>query len=469
MAKVLVIHRQPEVRHRVRALLETGGYVIDELAEVPDDGSLLQAFQVSRYRCVIAEASPGPDGEPVNGPLLAAASARAPIILVAEGPDIRQAIAAVKSGASDYLPWPCSGVELIAAVERGIAEHIERVAAEPAELNDPIIGDSPTMRRLFESIKRIGPTHSPVLIRGESGTGKALIARALHAASRRAHGPMVALNCASLPANVIETELFGYGGARGRIQGPLATPTPARPGLFEAAHHGTLFLEEIDKLAPEIQARLLHVLQDGTLRRFGEAVSFPIDVRLIASTQRDLARMVAAGMFREDLYYRLNVVDIEVPPLRERGEDILFVADFILERVAARLGRQPKPFDGDARQAMLRYHWPGNVQELENSIERALILCEQPRISAELLALERARPTPRDAASPQADSTSLEDYFVSFVLANQDQLSETALALKLGISRKSLWERRQRLNIPRRRGGGPKPAGQALGGRRDIN
>jgi DNA-binding NtrC family response regulator len=157
-----------------------------------------------------------------------------------------------------------------------------------------------------------------------------------------------------------------------------------------------------------------------------------------------------------------------VPPLRERGEDILFVADFILERVAARLGRQPKPFDSDARQAMLRYHWPGNVRELENSIERALILCDQPCISAELMALERARPIPREGSPTPADSTSLEDYFVSFVLANQDQLSETALAHKLGISRKSLWERRQRLNIPRRRGS-PKTAGQIIGGRREIN
>lgn len=468
MAKVLVIHQQPPIRRVVRALLEANGYVIDELAEVPDDGSLLQAFQVSRYRCVVAEASPGPDGESVNGPLLAAASARAPIILIAEDPDLRQAVAAVKSGASDYLPWPCDRVELIAAVERGIAEHIERVAAEPAELNDPIIGDSPTMRRLFESIKRIGPTHSPVLIRGESGTGKALIARALHAASRRAHGPMVALNCASLPGHIIETELFGYGGARGRGHDSLGAAKPARVGLFEAAHQGTLFLEEIDKLEPEIQARLLHVLQDGTLRRFGEAASFPIDVRLIASTQRDLPRLVAGGMFREDLFYRLSVVDIEVPPLRERGEDILFVADFILERVAARLGRQPKPFDSDARQAMLRYHWPGNVRELENSIERALILCDQPCISAELMALERARPIPREGSPTSADSTSLEDYFVSFVLANQDQLSETALAHKLGISRKSLWERRQRLNIPRRRGS-PKTAGQIIGGLREIN
>jgi len=421
-------------------MLEEHGYSVAESGVAPVDGAAVAALLVEHYQCVIVAADP----DCAQTSALLTHHASAPVILIAAHPDVRQAVAAIKAGACEYLATPCPETELVAAVERCIAERAHRDRVADSASAYPIVGSSPSMQELFARIARIGPTDSTVIIRGESGTGKELIARAIHAASRRAHAPMISLNCASIPPRLIETELFGY-------SAPGAHPERNRTGLLEAANGGTLFLDEIGELEPEGQARLLRVLQAGELRRFGDSATFRIDVRLITSTHRDLARLVANGQFREDLYYRLNVVALEVPPLRERGDDILLVADFILQRASARIGREACQFGADARQAMLRYHWPGNIRELENAIERAVILCDRSTISADMLAIDSSRTTLRDPGATPPDQTSLEDYFVSFVLANQDQLTETELADKLGISRKSLWERRQRLNIPRKR------------------
>ncbi len=366
-----------------------------------------------------------------------------PVILVAQCPDVRQAVAAMKRGAADYLAVPFDDDELVAAVERCIAERRPR-AGQAVGGDFPMIGHSPAMQELYARIAKIGPTDSTVLIRGESGTGKELVARALHACSQRARTPMISLNCATVPPHIIETELFGY-------SAPDGHPDRARSGLLEAANGGTLFLDEIGELGLEAQARLLRVLQAGELRRFGSTETMPVDVRLITATHRDLDKLIGSGQFRKDLFYRLNVVALEIPPLRERGDDALELAEFILARARLRLGKQALRLADGARQALLDYAWPGNVRELENALERAAILCDGETIEADLLALEghpRAEP---DKSGSGTERTSLEDYFVSFVLAHQDNLTETELAEKLGISRKSLWERRQRLNIPRKR------------------
>jgi two-component system response regulator HydG len=435
MTQILIIHPDPVARERAREALERNGYEV-----VATAGLAAGRFELDRYQCVIAAADPT---LPRGSSLLAGGSTSA-IILTAAQPDVRQAVAAIKAGACEYLPAPYTDDEMVAAVERCIAETAERHRnALPADAF-PIIGTSAPMQDLLRRIAKIGPTNSTVIIRGESGTGKELIARAIHAASQRANAPLISLNCASIPPRMMEIELFGYDASG-------AHPERSRTGLMEAANAGTLFLDEIGELEPEAQARLLRVLQAGELRRFGSAEAFRIDVRLITSTHRDLGNLVAAGRFREDLYYRLNVIALEIPPLRERDDDILLVADFILSRTSTRLGKAPLTFDASARRAMLNYPWPGNVRELENSIERAVILCEGTVISADLLAIQDTRSSPREFTSTAPDQTSLEDYFVSFVLAHQDQLTETELADKLGISRKSLWERRQRLNIPRKR------------------
>ncbi len=433
MTQVLIVEPDSAQSRRYRQILEDGGFVVIEHASGASPTSVPTDLLAS-CQCIIAHAA---------SDILSVADST-PVILVTANPDVRQAVSAMKRGAQDYLLSPFSPEELIAAVERGVAESRLKSADGRLAGHLRILGSSPSMRNLMHRIAKVGPTDSTVLIRGESGTGKELVARAIHAASRRSQAPMISLNCATLPAQLIETELFGYSSSS-------EDPKKTRRGLVEAANGGTLFLDEIGELSVEAQARLLTVLQAGQVRPFGSARSFPINVRLIAATHRDLKKLIRNDQFREDLYYRLNVVALEIPPLRERGEDVLLLAAAILERTQQRLGKSGLCISEAARRAMLDYQWPGNVRELENAIERAVILCDGPEIEAEMLAIRL--PTPSNAQAPDTDpgQTSLEDYFVSFVLGNQDQFTETELAEKLGISRKSLWERRQRLNIPRKK------------------
>jgi DNA-binding NtrC family response regulator len=309
-----------------------------------------------------------------------------------------------------------------------------------------MVGASKPMLNLFDLIAKVAPTDSTVLIEGESGTGKELVARALHAASARRQAPLITLNCATIPAQLIESELFGH-----PPDNATSIQSGARRGLLEAADGGTLFLDEIGELPGEVQARLLRVLQDGELREFGSTAARPINVRLITATHRDLRQLIANDQFRDDLYYRLNVVNLPIPPLRERGDDILRLAEAILRRTAERLSKSCSGFSAEANTTMLGYAWPGNVRELANAIERAVILSSGGEIGADLLTIESAPVAIAETNPSTSDQTSIEDYFVRFVTAHQDQLTETELAEKLGISRKSLWERRQRLNIPRKK------------------
>lgn len=270
---------------------------------------------------------------------------------------------------------------------------------------------------------------------------------------------MISVNCAAIPESLIEAELFGH------VKGAFTGATADRAGLIEAAHQSTLFLDEIGELPLEAQARLLRVLQEGEIRRVGSTERTYVDVRLIAATHRNLLDMVSKGTFREDLYYRLNVIELNCPALRDRGDDILLLANAFLSQARAQMDR-PKLRFGDATlQAMLEHPWPGNVRELQNAIERAAVLADGPVIEPVDLGLKRAHHplrtqphftgTEQRAPSDTHAMMSLEDYFQHFVVSHQDHMSETELAKRLGISRKSLWERRQRLGIPRRREDGP--------------
>jgi DNA-binding NtrC family response regulator len=263
---------------------------------------------------------------------------------------------------------------------------------------------------------------------------------------------LIAVNCAAIPEDLIESELFGH--ERGAFTGAVHT----RQGLVEAADGGTLFLDEIGELPQAAQARLLRVLQESEIRRVGSAQALRVQVRLIAATHRDLAKQVKQGLFREDLYYRLQVMEIRLPPLRERSDDILALAHYMLGKVCKRLNHAPMRFTPAALGAIGNYPWPGNVREMENAVERAVILSENDVVTAELLAISPATtPAPESGVVPKTPATdsataaslSLDEYFRHCVLSHQDQLSETELAKRLGISRKSLWERRQRLGIPK--------------------
>lgn len=360
-----------------------------------------------------------------------------PVIVLARNPDPRAVVAAMKAGAADYLVKPFSNDELFASVENAC----KTSATNTMQPNDNsvlanMLGDSEVMQKLFERIRRTAPTQTPVLIEGEIGSGKELIARAVHASSTRNQMPLITMNCSAVPEALQEAELFG-----GTDQA----------GLIESAHKGSLFLDDVAALTPGSQAKLFRVLQSGENRRMGAPNAQPADVRIICACQRDLTTLVESGVFREDLYYRLNVVSLTPPPLRNRGDDRVRLAEHFLERSARKLGRPTATLTSEAIAAINAYHWPGNVREMENAIERAVILASSKEITPELLAIDLTTQPVADAA-PEADpNISLEDYFVKFVTENQDQCTETELAERLGISRKSLWERRQRLNIPRKR------------------
>lgn len=339
-------------------------------------------------------------------------------------------------------------------------------AAQVAGGERILLGGCEAIQTLHEHIGKFAPTDSTVLVLGETGTGKELVARSVHRQSARAEKTLICVNCAAIPETLIESELFGY------EKGAFTGANNDRTGLIEAADGGTLFLDEIGELPMEAQARLLRFIQEGEIRRIGSVQSRRVDVRLICATHRDLQTLASEGSFRQDLFYRINVLRLSLPPLRERGKDILFLAERLLQQQCRRLKRPSMRFSPRAIQAITTYPWPGNVREMEHAIERAAILTEGAEVDPEALDIDpRLANSPRRrgdravngvkrpvrAADP-AEDLSLEDYFQRFVIEHQDTMSETELAQKLGISRKCLWERRQRLGMPRRKAPGPKAA-----------
>jgi DNA-binding NtrC family response regulator len=349
----------------------------------------------------------------------------------------------MKSGAADYISKPFDHDEMVMLVDKVLREKQKdrRTAALQTDVDQAfpvagMIGRSRAMGEVCGRIQKVAPTEATVLIVGESGTGKELVARALHKQSKRCDAPFVAFNCAAVPEQSIEVELFGQ-----------HQPDQFRPGLIQSAEGGTLFLDEIGELPTAAQARLLRVLQGGG-RDPDQAGEAAPDVRILAATHRDLRKLVQENAFRSDLYFRLRVVELALPPLRDRDDDVIELAVFLLDKARKQLARGPLNLSREALDAIRRYHWPGNVRELSNAIERAVILCEGEVITPDLLAIDH-RVTSASTAADLNDKLSLEEYFRVFVLEHQDQMTETELAHALGISRKTLWERRQRFGLPR--------------------
>lgn len=374
--------------------------------------------------------------------LLKASGKHVPAIIIAESPSYPNAVSAIRQGAYDYLPLPMEADHLMAAIERTLLAHRKRRLPTMGSESLPLIGECGSIRELKGRVLAIATTDRPVLITGEPGSGKRRVARAIHDASDRQQSPMIVVNCAAIPVEGIETELFG--------RDPSAGGQPIN-GLVSTAHQGTLFLDEIGVLPQEVQARLLRLVNTRELRAVGGSTSRKVDVRIIASSNMDLEQLVRQGRFRRELLYQLSITSIRVPPLRERGDDILALANWFLATTSTRLKRGEMSWSTSALTAIRDYQWPGNVRELENAIERAVILTSDNVVPAEVLPIDSERPPIPGPAPDNVSQTSLEDYFVRFVVENEESFTETELAEKLGISRKSLWERRQRLNIPRKR------------------
>lgn len=475
MPHILIVEDETIIRSALRRLLERNQYQVSEAGSVQE---AQERFSIATFDLIVSDLRlPGAPGTE-----LIKLGQGTPVLIMTSYASLRSAVDSMKMGAVDYIAKPFDHDEMLQAVARILrdrpATSPAAPAAEPrangkgpaADKASPaaaangeigIIGSCPPMLDMYSKIRKVAPTDSNVLIQGESGTGKELVARALHNLSRRAKAPMISVNCAAIPETLIESELFGH--EKGAFTGASA----GRAGLVEAADGGTLFLDEIGELPLEAQARLLRVLQEGEIRRVGSVQSQKVDVRLIAATHRDLKNLAKAGQFREDLYYRLHVIALKLPALRERGSDVNEIANAFLARQSARIGRDDLHFSAEAEQAIRHYSWPGNVRELENAVERAVILSESAEISAELLGIDIELGDLDDdlldnslvpigvnatnASHEPTEDLSLEDYFQHFVLEHQDHMTETELARKLGVSRKCLWERRQRLGIPRRK------------------
>ena len=473
MSHILIVEDETIIRSALRRLLERNQYQVSEAGSVQE---AQERFSIPSFDLVVSDLRlPGAPGTE-----LIKLAQGAPVLIMTSYASLRSAVDSMKMGAVDYIAKPFDHDEMLQAVARILrdrqaakSQQPERAAGTASSSRNSdksstavdgeigIIGSCAPMQELFSKIRKVAPTDSTVLIQGESGTGKELVARALHNLSRRAKAPMISVNCAAIPESLIESELFGH--EKGAFTGASA----GRAGLVEAADGGTLFLDEIGELPLEAQARLLRVLQEGEIRRVGSVQSQKVDVRLIAATHRDLKTLAKTGQFREDLFYRLHVIALKLPALRERDTDVNEIAQSFLARQSAKMGRSDLHFGADAEQAIRHYTWPGNVRELENAIERAVILCESAEISAELLGIDielddldendfiglLPPQSGSSAGGEPNEDLSLEDYFQHFVLEHQDHMTETELARKLGISRKCLWERRQRLGIPRRKTG----------------
>jgi DNA-binding NtrC family response regulator len=385
--RILVVEDEEKLRRVIEVQLSSAGFEVDQ-AGTAEEG----LKRADRADLVLTDLRlPG-----MNGLELLQAirrqNATTPVIVITAYGTVENAVEAMKAGAFDFLPKPFSMDHLMTVVTKAL--EVRALRDENRQLKEElgrrysfenIIGRSPAMQEIFATIERVAPTRATVLIAGESGTGKDLIARAIHYHSPRRDRPFVKINCTTIPENLMESELFGY------EKGAFTGATTSKPGRFELADTGTVFLDEIGDVPPNIQVKLLRVLQEHEFERLGSNKTRQIDVRVIAATNADLRAALEHGEFREDLYYRLNVVPINVPPLRERKEDIPALAEHFVRKYAAELGSPVKAISEEALAVLRAHHWPGNVRELENVIERSLVLCSGEILEASDIKLDAAR------------------------------------------------------------------------------
>jgi len=468
-ARILVVEDEAAIRLALRGLLRKDGYQV-ELSESADGA--IRKLESENFDLVLTDLALGRGGDGMD--VLRASKSlceEVPVIVITAHGSERIAVEAMKLGAEDYVPKPFDNDELRLLLRRALERTrlwrenrllLERVERDYAF--GRLIGSGSAMREVFETIRKVAETDLSVLVLGESGTGKELVAQALHQCSSRSSKPFVAVNCAAISAELVESELFGH--ERGAFTGADAR----RIGRFEAANGGTIFLDEIGDMAPATQAKVLRVLQERSFERVGGQEAIHVDVRVVAATHRDLAREVERERFREDLYYRLKVVELRIPPLRERVEDLPALALRFCEQIAERLDRPRKTLSEAALAALARHSWPGNVRELRNVVEQASVLCSGDVIEAADLRLEgavAAAPGGKSASGVSAltapalvsefDSVSFRDakrrasesfereYLLQALRAHDGNISRTAEAI--GMVRQSLQQKIRELGL----------------------
>ncbi len=441
MGKILLVEDQRNLRRVLAAFLRREGHVVTEAANGLE---AVQAVQNSHFDLVLTDLKM----EPVNGmEVLRKTKETAPktevIVITAYG-TVSSGVEAMKLGAYDYLQKPLENEKLKLVVERAIEKHtlaaeVDRLQKEIDEKYnyENIIGKSDAMRKVLKIIPQVAATDSTVLILGESGTGKELLARAIHQSSPRRNRPWVALNCGGLVDSLLESELFGY------VKGAFTGATRNKMGLVQHAHTGTLFLDEIAEMSLPTQVKVLRFLESGEVRRLGDTVSTQVDVRLIAATNVDLRRAVEEHKFREDLYYRLHVIPIYLPPLRERRDDIELLSYHFLSEFAKKFHKNLEGFSKRALVLLRNYDWPGNVRQLRNVLERAVVLSTGRRIEPGDLPFQEFQPDFFENLGVSADLPSLgevEQRYIRTVL-EKVQGNQKAAAEILGISQTTLWRK----------------------------
>ncbi|RLD96166.1 MAG: sigma-54-dependent Fis family transcriptional regulator [Aquificota bacterium] len=429
---VLIVDDEKSIRESLRGILEDEGY---RVAEAASGKEALEIFSKDAVDLVLLDIwLPEMDGVDVlkemkeKNPLV-------PIIMISGHGTIETAVKTIKLGAYDFVEKPLNLDELIIKTERALREYHLRLEnlrlREKLEEERILIGESPPMKALRDQIKLVAPTDGWVLITGESGTGKELVAREIHALSIRKDYPFVEVSCAAIPEDMIEKELFGWEGN---------TESPPHRGKFELAHRGTLFLDEVGDMSLKVQAKVLRVIQELSLQRIGGRETIPVDIRIIASTNKNLEEEIEKGLFREDLYFRLNVIPIHVPPLRERREDIPLLVDHFLKHFSKKYGMKPKTISPEALSLLMGYHWPGNVRELRNMVERLVIMVPKEEIGV------RDLPHPISETQVQPPSTlreAREAFEKEYILRHLEQFgwNISRTAEYLGIERSHLYKK----------------------------
>ncbi len=445
--RILIIEDEATLASSLKRVFQKEWYEVTTAANAEDGLSLLEE---GFYDLVISDiVLPGMSGIEFLKRLHERQPEIAVIIITAYG-SMETAVEALRAGAYDYVVKPVLHEEIKQIIRNALKQNalktenifLKKQIEKEYDFSN-IIGSSPAIQKIMNEIKKVANAKNNMLLLGETGTGKELIARAIHYNSNRAALPFIPINCTAIPETLMESELFGH------VKGAFTGAVTSKKGLFEEAHSGTVFLDEIGDLSLTLQAKLLRVLEDQEIRPVGSTRSIKVDLRFVCATNRNLQEFVREGKFREDLFYRINAITLNIPPLRDRMEDIDELVSYFISKYAVYSGKQVAGIDQKALEYLKLYSWPGNIRELQNIIERAILITESDTITSEHLPENIMQKKERNSFLMDTPM-SIDEYTQSFILKNQSSYTEQELAQMLGITRKALWEKRKRWNLSKK-------------------